>query len=115
MSTIPSTTLLDILYRKQVISFLYSGLGFCISLKSFDVVFIPVFHNQAYHTASKLLSFLTLFTEQGRKAYVNSIINNNGLNSIAFALSISESQLTNPSHYGPSALTEYKVLPRRIA
>ena len=115
MSTIPSTTLIDILYRKQVIRFLYSGLDFCISLQSFDVFFVPFFHNQGYYTASKLLFFLTLFTEQGRKVYVNSIINNNGLNRIAFALSIRENQITNPSHFGPSSLTEYKVLFRMIA
>ena len=55
------------------------------------------------------VAILTLFTEQGKRVYVNSIIKGNGLNSIAFALSIGEDQVTQPSRHGPSALTEYKV------
>lgn len=109
MTTIPPETLLDVLYRMQIISYLYSGLIFALSLHSFDVVSFSSAHSQAFHTATKLLFFLTLFTEQGKRAYVNSIIKGNGLNAIAFALSIGEDQVTQPSRHGPSALTEYKV------
>lgn len=109
MTTIPSETLLAVLYRMQIISFLYSGLIFALSLNSFDVALFSSAHSQAYHTATKLLFFLTLFTEQSKKAYVNSIIKGNGLSTIAFALSVGEDQVNQPSRHGPSALTEYKV------
>ena len=44
--------------------------------------------------------------ERVRMAY---LLGDNGLNAIAFALSIGEDQVTQPSRHGPSALTEYKV------
>ena len=53
---------------------------------------------------------MTLYTEQGKSEYVSSITNNNGLDTIVYALQTDEAQF-NPSSsvVESSALVNYKV------
>ena len=107
VTTISSEILIDILFSMNVIKSLFSGLVFCISLNSKNVQVFLDNHIQGYFTAAKLLDFLLLYTEQGKKEYLSMILSNNALDKVVYAL-----KTENPN--AVVYLDEYKLRVLRL-